>query len=599
MRGTGYWWHALVLLGLLVGLAAVQPARVRAATDTVTTCNETTLRSVISSAAPGDTVNFSCSGTITLTAAGGGAITLSENLIIDGTGQTVTISGGGSVQVFMVNSGVTVTLNDLTIANGNAGFGGGIDNEGTLTVTNSTFSGNNSSGFGGGGIANNGTLSVSNSTFSANSTSDIGGAILNYGGIFGSSVTVTNSTFSGNNATFSGGAIASQGGTVGVSNSTLSGNSALNGVGGGISNFGQLSVTNVTLSGNTAVDGGAIANNFGGTASLANTIVARSQSGGNCGSGVTDAGGNVDDGITCGFGAGSLSNTNPHLGPLANNGGPTQTMALLAGSPAIDFTSCLQTTDQRGFPRSDNGEAKCDSGAYEFQDAGPPATLTLTPPSQTLTVNAQACLQAAVTDRLGTAVPNSPVLFTVGGANRAGGSVNTDASGQATFCYTGLLAGADTVTATADPHHTGQPQPGEPRSTATVTWTLPASTSWCSVLMRGTITASDGDSAKFAGLGTLQATGAPRGFIAYSEGGPAQRLSLKAPVQALVCNSVHTQADLYGTTPINGSGSYAYRVEVIVGPTGAAMYSLLLSSGYSSGAQVVRNGAVRITTRLS
>jgi hypothetical protein len=231
--------------------------------------------------------------------------------------------------------------------------------------------------------------------------------------------------------------------------------------------------------------------------------------------------------------------------------------------------------------------------------AGPPAALALTSASQTQTVNAQACLQATEADRYGNAVPHSPVLFAVSGVNRASGSQRTNASGQATFCYSGLLAGADTVTATADPNHTGQPRPGEPHGAAGVTWILPASTPWCSVLMRGAITAADGDSAIFAGLGTLQATGAPRGYVRYSDAGPAQRLSISAPVQALVCNSAHTQADLYGTTPINGGGSYAYRVEVVVGPTGTATYSLLLSSGYSSGAQVVRNGAVRISTRLS
>jgi hypothetical protein len=202
-------------------------------------------------------------------------------------------------------------------------------------------------------------------------------------------------------------------------------------------------------------------------------------------------------------------------------------------------------------------------------------------------------------DRFGNAVSSSLVLFAADGVNRAFGLQSTDASGQATFCYTGLLAGADTVTAMADPSRTARPQHGAPRGTAGVTWTLPTSTPWCSVVMRGTITAADGDSASFAGLGTLQATGAPRGYVRYSDAGPAQRLSISAPVQALVCNSAHTQADLYGTTPINGGGSYAYRVEVVVGPTGAATYSLLLSSGYSSGAQVVRNGAVRISTRLA
>jgi hypothetical protein len=279
------------------------------------------------------------------------------------------------------------------------------------------------------------------------------------------------------------------------------------------------------------------------------------------------------------------------LAPTATTGAASCTVTYTATHAGTDTITASYGGDSSHATSSGNTQVTI--------VAGLPATLTLTPPGQTETVNAQACLQAAEADRFGNAVAKSPVLFAVRGDNRAGGSVNTDASGQATFCYTGLLAGADTVTATADPHHTGQPQPGQPRGTAGVTWALPASTPWCSVLMRGTITAGDGDSATFAGLGTLQATGAPRGYVRYGDAGPAQGLSLSAPVQALVCNSAHTQADLYGTTPINGSGSYAYRVEVVVGPTGAATYSLLLSSGYSSGAQVVRDGAVRISTRLA
>ena len=115
-------------------------------------------------------MTFSCSGTITLTA----TITIAADTTIDGSGQTVTISGNHAVRVFTVNSGVTLNLNRLTVADGSAsGNGGGIYNSGTLTVSNSTFSGN-SAGYGG-GIYNSGTLTVSNSTFSGNSASDGGG----------------------------------------------------------------------------------------------------------------------------------------------------------------------------------------------------------------------------------------------------------------------------------------------------------------------------------------------------------------------------------------------------------------------------------------
>jgi hypothetical protein len=100
----------------------------------------------------------------------------------------------------------------------------------------------------------------------------------------------------------------------------------------------------------------------------------------NCGGTITDAGYNISDDGSCGFTVtGSLNNTNPGLAAgLANNGGPTQTIALVAGSPAIDvipLADCTDQdgdrlrTDQRGFPRPDAGESVCDIGAFETQDS--------------------------------------------------------------------------------------------------------------------------------------------------------------------------------------------------------------------------------------
>jgi hypothetical protein len=171
-------------------------------------------------------------------------------------------------------------------------------------------------------------------------------------------------------------------------------NSAIQG--GGIVNDGILTVTNSTFSGNSAQQarGGGILSLHGTTfgrpisSSVKNSIVVGSI-GGNCsGLGtIIDAGYNISDDTTCGFSTtGSLNNTYPMLDPagLSNNGGPTQTIALLLGSPAIDaipVASCTDqdrnnlTTDQRGFPRPDAEENLCDIGAYEFQDfAGQPGT---------------------------------------------------------------------------------------------------------------------------------------------------------------------------------------------------------------------------------
>jgi CSLREA domain-containing protein len=158
-----------------------------------------------------DTIVFSVSGTITLAQGTLPAIANSSpgSLTIDGTGQTITVDGASLFGVLAVNSGATLTVNDLTIAHGNASsLGGGVDNEGgTLTVTNSTFSSNSAPNGDGGGIysgicsgvvlmCSGGALTVSNSTFSSNSA-DGTTTSEGYGGgiaIVGGTLTVSNST---------------------------------------------------------------------------------------------------------------------------------------------------------------------------------------------------------------------------------------------------------------------------------------------------------------------------------------------------------------------------------------------------------------------
>ena len=142
---------------------------------------------------------------------------------------------------------------------------------------------------------------------------------------------------------------------------------------------GTLAINNSTFSGNVARGGkgGAIFNVEGSTAVLQNSIVANN-TGGNCSGAVTSHGYNLSGDSTCDFdGAGDLNNTDPKLGRLRSNGGPTKTMALLPESPAIDSgnpSGCtdgkghLLKTDQRGRPRPDKeDESGCDRGAYERQ----------------------------------------------------------------------------------------------------------------------------------------------------------------------------------------------------------------------------------------
>ncbi|HXT35745.1 MAG TPA: Ig-like domain repeat protein, partial [Chloroflexota bacterium] len=338
---------AALMLGTIPALLAGPVGRAHAATDSVTDCSGPIgagrLVTVVGAAAAGDTVNFACSGTITLTS----TLSLTQDVMIDGTGQAVTISGGGAVQVLSIASGTAVNLNKLTITNGSGNpSGGGITNAGTLTVTNSTFSGNTAGVSNGGGIDNEGTLTVASSTFTGNSAFR-GGAIYSSSG----PLTVTNSTFTGN--------------SVGVG-----------GTGGALDmNAGSATLTNVTMAGNTAAGGGGIYNNA--VVAVTNSIVAQN-TGGDCGGiAVSNGGGDLDSDAGCGFGTGHTA-ASAGLGALAGFGGPTQTMPLLLGSPALglgDPAACaaapVNGLDQRGVTRS---LTVCDSGAYQT------TPLTMAPP---------------------------------------------------------------------------------------------------------------------------------------------------------------------------------------------------------------------------
>ncbi len=175
-----------------------------------------------------------------------------------------------------------------------------------------------------------------------------GGGIYNVG-----TLTLTNSTVSGNSATAgAGGGIDNIFGTVSLFNSTVSGNSADFGRGGGINNFGTLTLTHSTVSGNSASEGGGIFNDEA-TVDIADSLLANSASGGNCFPAdaiTTDLGNNfADDGsASCGAGFGLLTGFDHSL---ADNGGPTKTHALLDGSSAIDQAGACGTTDQRGASR--------------------------------------------------------------------------------------------------------------------------------------------------------------------------------------------------------------------------------------------------------
>ncbi|MEW5939551.1 MAG: right-handed parallel beta-helix repeat-containing protein, partial [Chloroflexota bacterium] len=263
----------------------------------------------------------------------------------------------------------TVNITDSVVTDNQAGEGGGIWADfGTVNLTRSTVSGNRATASSGGGLLafSNNTVTIVNSAFSQNTANNAGGGI--QFGPSGNTATITNSTFSGNSAVFNGGGIDNRGALT-VTNSTFSGNSA-GADGGGIDNRGALTATNSTFSGNSATNNGGGIRRSLGAVTLTNTIVANSTSGGNCSGTITDGGNNLDSANTCGFTTNALINTDPLLGALASNGGTTQTMALLTGSPAIDAgddavcaAAPVSGLDQRGVVRPQGPH--CDIGAFE------------------------------------------------------------------------------------------------------------------------------------------------------------------------------------------------------------------------------------------
>ena len=363
----------------------------------------------------GDVIVFDPSVTlITMTPTGGAnPLSLGPGVTIDG-GGLVTVDGSGKFG-FVASASSSTTINGLTIRNaytaiynagtftltnstlsGNYGTGsgggvngGGIYNTGMMTVSNCILSGNSANGSGsppddigqGGGIYNSGTMTVTYSTLSGNSATGTnvgrGGGILNIG-----TLTVTNSTLSGNSANFGGGIRNMT--TLTVINSTLSGNSAtLNG--GGIhsgnlsSSTGSLTLINSTLSGNSALNFGGSIYMFYGPLATTNSILDRGTGSGTActvspPSYISDNGGNIDSDGSCSLGASSQSNVGSaaiNLGPLADNGGPTQTMLPGTASVAINAIACTNAPlfDQRDYWRPDPASVglatPCDVGAAE------------------------------------------------------------------------------------------------------------------------------------------------------------------------------------------------------------------------------------------
>jgi hypothetical protein len=232
---------------------------------------------------------------------------------------------------------------------------------------------------------------------------------------------------------------------------------------------------------------------------------------------------------------------------------------------------------------------------------GPPATLTLSPKADTNDVDTQHCVTATVTDAAGNPTPSITVRFSVTGSVNTSGSATTDANGEATFCYQGPeLPGADAISAFADTDNDGTQDQGEPSDTATKLWTFPTSTPLCeaNITQGGRITAANGDKATFGGNAQSDVAAVVTGEEEYQDHGPAQPQNVKSiQVLALTCNEERTQATVFGTATINGSGVHEFRIDVQdLGEPGVGRdtYRISLSTGYDSGVQKLKGGNVRI-----
>jgi len=536
----------------------------RLLTQTVTTNADSglgSLRAALAAAAPGELVNFAptLTGGQTITLASTLAIT--QNVVISAAGVTpVTVSGNNAVTVFSFSAAVTsATIDSLTIANGlgNLGSGsdgGGIFNSGTLTLQNSTLSGNGADGDGGGiynaagatlhvqsttisynpavkavngkggGIFNAGLATLTSSTLTGTTAGSYGGGIYNSptgtltmtgctiannityfsasygGGIYNRGTAhLYNCSITSNYARYSGGGLYNGAtGTLTLSGSTITGNAAAyfgiasgHGYGGGLSSkgaldivnstingnvaygdydhqgttstsygagvaalAGSLTITNSTISGNTAIVGGGLFIKSGATVTLRNTIVAGNnffQTGfhPDVSGTVSTAQNNLigdstgSNGLTNGINGNQVGNVNapinPLLTPLGNFGGPTQTMALLPGSPAIDAgaISAGVTTDQRGVARP-QGSAP-DIGAFESR--GFVLTISSGNGQQTgMNTAFLMPLTVTVSSQFGEPVAGGIVTFTApasgASASLSGATAIINASGQASVSAT-------------------------------------------------------------------------------------------------------------------------------------------------------------------
>ncbi|MEQ1642262.1 MAG: Ig-like domain repeat protein [Pyrinomonadaceae bacterium] len=466
------------------------------------------LRRAVFEACTGSTITFNMGTVVSPISLSGGQIVIDKDLTVQGPGAGVltvqnTAAASPTSRIFAVPGGVTATVSGLTLTGGNTSVanGGAINNSGTLTLTNMVITGNNAgstTSFGGGGIANQGTINLNSTTVSNNTSMGGGGGLMM---VNGGTTNITSSTFSGNTGN-SAGAILAQSfpsgsgglpGTLTVTNSTISGNTASAATPcGGIWVNGTLSTANITsstITNNTGTFGGGLCS-AGGPITVRSTIIA-----GNVNNSVvpdvdttfTSQGFNLigNVGTATGFnqptdqtGTGA-SPLNPQLVALANNGGPTQTHALLATSPAYDKGNAFGLTlDQRGagFPRTINnpsippatGGDNTDIGAFEIQNT-PPTIAAVATTRQAGSPVSNSTI-ANVTDAES---GNGGVVVTVTTANPSNGVTISNIVNTAGVITADVVAACGATTATFTLTATDG---GSLTATATLTVTVTANT---------------------------------------------------------------------------------------------------------------------------
>jgi hypothetical protein len=453
--------------------------------------------------------NCTVSGNVAKYGAGGGIDHLNGTLTVSGS--TVSGNSAGFVGGGVLNDGFSrATLTNCTVSDNAARYGGGLFNDGTLALTGCTVSGNAASLNGGGVYVNFGTATLTDCTVSGNSAANGGGGLNLYygsatltnctvsgnaarygGGLFNDGtlaltgctvsdnaarygggllsngkLALTGCTVSGNAASLNGGGVYVNYGTAALTNCTVSGNAAAN-YGGGLNLwYGSATLTNCTVSGNTAANGGgglyAFNNQYSvfGQFTLTNTIVAGNTNTSAAASDISGAAAGANNLIGTGGSGGLVNGVNGNLvgvanvllAPLGNYGGPTQTMPLLPGSPAIDAgaSTGAPALDQRGQGRA----GAVDIGAFESQGF----TLAITSGGGQSTDIATAFAAPLVV----TVTANNPVEPVAGGlvtftppssgasAAVGGGPATISAAGTASVTATANgIAGSYTVSAKA------------------------------------------------------------------------------------------------------------------------------------------------------